>query len=115
MRESPQTADLIDAARAVFRDELLPLLPPDRRYQALMVANAMVIACRDARQGGELEAWAHELLVPLVGDGALEEQERRLAAEIRAGRRDGETPVAEALMELTRRRVAISNPKALVE
>ena len=42
---------------------------------------------------------------------------RRLAAEVRAGERDPGTPghagAAEALVELTRLRCAVSNPRAL--
>jgi hypothetical protein len=37
---------LLETARGVLIDELLPVLPADKRHAALMVANAMAIAAR---------------------------------------------------------------------
>jgi hypothetical protein len=101
MADRPDARDLLDIARRTFVDSLLPALPPDRRYEGLMLANALAIALR------ELEA-------PPQADA---EQDRRLAAEIRAGRYDAAGPEREAVARQLRQRatarVAASNPKAL--
>lgn len=116
MLERPDAAGLLETAREVLLRELLPHLPESKRFEARMVANAMAIARRDmaadsapalARLGALFDAPDAE------PDGLL----RRLAAEIRAGDRDpgrpGHAEAAEVLVELTRLRCAVSNPRAL--
>ena len=41
MTDHPDGAALLDEARRTLLEILLPLLPPERRYDGLMVANAM--------------------------------------------------------------------------
>lgn len=123
-------ADLLDQGRRTLIEVLLPLLPPDRRYDGHMVANAMAIAARDARHGHQLlreeasglaslfaasdvvESHAPSQLRPL-----LMELERRLAQEIRRGDYDGAGQRRDAVRRHLRasveRRVRLSNPKAL--
>ena len=43
MEDQPDGAALLEAARRLLLDELAPLLPAERRYDGLMIANAMAI------------------------------------------------------------------------
>jgi hypothetical protein len=117
--DQPAGDALLDAARRLLLDDLLPLLPAERRYEGLMIANAMAIAAREVRDCGAAAEAAAQRLVAFYGtaagdDGAL--LTRRLVADIRAGRFDGEAAGArlvELLRAEVRDRLAISNPKSL--
>lgn len=129
MTERPEAADLLDEARRSLLEILLPLLPQDRRYEGLMVANAMAIASRDARLGDELlhgEVRGLATLLDAMGaaDGPskelrvkLQDLERQLAQALRRGAYDAPGPRRDAvrayLQASTRGRVRISNPRAL--
>jgi hypothetical protein len=95
----PSARQLLDLAREVLVRDLVPLLPEERRVDALMAAQAIVIA---AREGAELTAAA---------DAA------RLAAEIRAGTYDAPGEARERargeLWRMTRHALAIVNPALL--
>jgi len=116
MLERPDGPDLLDTAREVLLNELLPHLPEAQRFHARMVANAMAIARRESVTDtdsvlAELRALLNE---PEAEPAALLS---RLCAEIRAGRHDPGTPdhaaVAAALAALVRLRCSVSAPKAL--
>src|SRR3546814_15723700 len=47
MNNRPYGNELLDVARRTLLDEILPLLPPEKTYDALMVASAMSIASRE--------------------------------------------------------------------
>jgi hypothetical protein len=126
MLDRPTGADLLAEARRTLLEALLPLLPSDRRYEALMVANAMAIAARELTSGAEVLQTAVEALASLGiqadgADPALAEQlqrlERRLAGDIRAGAYDApgsrRDSVRQYLREVTTARLRLSNPKAL--
>jgi hypothetical protein len=129
MTERPEAADLLDEARRILLEILLPLLPQDRRYEGLMVANAMAIASRDARMGDELlraEVRGLATLLDALGaaDGPtkelrvkLQDLERQLAQDVRRGAYDTPGPRRDAvrtyLQASTQGRARISNPKAL--
>jgi hypothetical protein len=122
MKTEPGAADLIEIARAAIVAELVPALPEDRRYTALMAANALAIAARDlaAPAGDGAEA---ARIAELLGDrgpaeGAADPREgsARLAARIRDGAFDEGEPRARLLAHLratTAARLAVSNPRAL--
>jgi len=122
-------ADLLATACDALTQELLPLLPKERRYVGLMIGNALGIASRELQTGaaadaGEAQRCAMLLArsgIPLspsieAGPAALAQLRRALCDAIRAGRFD-ESGAQAALMEhLTRTAsdwVSISNPKAL--
>jgi hypothetical protein len=129
MSERPEAADLLDEARRTLLEALLPLLPQDRRYDGLMVANAIAIASREARSGDTLlreEVRGLQTLLDRAGaaDGALEglrarllELERQLARDIRRGVYDAAGSQRDAVRAYLRAsaqaRVRISNPRAL--
>jgi uncharacterized protein DUF6285 len=96
MKVEPGGRELLQVAREVLLEELLPRLPEGDRYAARMVANAMAIAARELG----------EPLQPPVDTA-------RLAAGIRAGRHDDDARVLESLREITRARLAVSNPRIL--
>jgi len=123
VKVEPSAADLLDIARATILADVAPSLPEDKRYAALMAANALAIAGRElaapdstaaelARIGGLLPEPAP------TGDAraALREATSRLARAIREGRLDeGEsrTRLLAHLRECVRARLAVSNPRAL--
>jgi hypothetical protein len=94
--EQPAPAVLLAEGRRLLLEELLPLLPEERRLDVRMIASAIAIAER------ELSAFR-----PAVPDGTS------LAAAIRAGRHDGDPQLRDRLAAGVLARLAVSNPKAL--
>lgn len=119
MRHEPTAENLLETARGVLRDRILPALPPDLRYDALMIANAIAIAARQIAAGDRpvVEAEARlRALCDAPGEGAAA-LDARLVAELRAGAFDAPGPRRDALYDhllaTARARAAESNPKAL--
>lgn len=133
MREQPQGQNLLSIARSTLLEKVVPLLPQDQRYSALMVANAMAIALRQWEAG---DTWQQEELLRLqallgadvLGNNVLAEVQngqqglknalsaanRALAHKIRHGDFDAPSqPVAELLEWLAVQRVRESAPKVL--
>lgn len=134
MRDHPDGAELLQAARALLRDSVLPALPPEQRHNALMIANALGIAERQLRAGDApaLAEWrALRALLGFAGDDenpcappaaddletALAGLNRVLVQRIRTGEADPGQPLHAGLMHhlesVALQRVAESNPKAL--
>jgi hypothetical protein len=98
---------LLETARAVLRDQLLPALPPQQRHAALMVANAMAIAARELDRRTDPAA-----------DEARAAGDRALCASIRAGHVDAGAAARQVharLLADTRATVQVSNPKFLMQ
>lgn len=95
--DRPGGAELLALARRTLLEELLPSLPDEKRYQALMLANALAIVGRELAQPRDEDK-----------DGL-----ERLAAAIRAGEHDGDGALYKRLLAWSEARVAITNPKAL--
>lgn len=117
-------AQLLAVARNALTEDIVPHVPAERRYTALMLANALGIATRELEAGDAPRSDALQRLGPLYetdargepDEGRLAQLERRLAREIRAGSHDaGPTreAVAAYLEARTRAQVAISNPRYL--
>lgn len=130
MNNLPQGAELLSIARETLLSELRPLLGDNARYTLAMIANAMAIAAREAEAGEAPALAALARLDRLHGHTArelhgaalteaLRTHERRLAADIRAGRYDAGDDRQRALIEHVRETVAAklraSNPRALNE
>jgi hypothetical protein len=122
MPDSPEGAEILGMARDVLLKELLPLLPPEKKYQTLMVANAMAISGRELDQGDEAERIELRILTDLYGEeppDPASSAERiaglnaRLAADIRAGLFDGDEAdrLRRMLLETVVCRLRIWNPK----
>jgi len=111
MREKPSGADLLDIARDVLRNDLLPALPEENRYQALMIANAMAIVMRQLAAGEAGETNEQTKLETSLGiKGSLEQLNSTLANRIRSGDADG-PEIWQALHDVATAKVAESNPK----
>lgn len=128
MNDRPDARDLLEIARHTFTAEVLPAVPEALRYTALMIANAIAIAQREIAAGDAPLRGEYRRLAGLLsgnvaapdGDAlreAVEDYNRRLANEIRAGRFDGEerAEMLEHLRCTTEEKLAVSNPKALVD
>ena len=129
MRTSPDAHSLLAIALETYRAEILPAVPPEKRYTALMVANALAIAERELAGRDAVGHAMLKAMAPIYGEdaedtlsgAALEERvdalQRRLCADIAAGDFDAPGEDHAALMECldttVRVRLAIDNPKAL--
>ncbi len=111
-REKPGAQDLLEIARTTLLTSVIPQLAGDARFQALMVANAIAIARRDA--GADMRQLAEA--IDRLRDLARGDM-RELSAQIRAGAHDPGTAthaaVASLLTRLAEARCRISAPKAL--
>ena len=124
MKDISDAADLMTTAREALLRELLPVLPAEHRYSALMIANGMAIAAREHRLGtdaGQSEtARLRNLLahcaLPIPPSDDAHALRRVVCSAIRDGRFDdpaSATCLTQALMHTAEAWVAISNPKAL--
>lgn len=129
MRDHPTGDELLETARQVLRDELMPALSSDKRMAALMMANALSIAARQLKQGDAAERAELVALETLLSEpfaltsdkhtslrAALITANRTLAQWIRSGRADEgglRESIRAHLASTTRHKVAESNPKYL--
>jgi hypothetical protein len=117
MRLTPDAQNLLATALAAFRAEILPSLPAEKRYTALMIANALAMAEREL---GEPAPSLPPTAPALYRDAAAvtsEQFEDRLAADIEAGRFDTPGPMRDAafaaVKAINAARLAMTNPKRL--
>jgi hypothetical protein len=108
-------ADLLEIARATLREEVLPQVPAETRYEASMVANAMAIASRELELGPKVRAEERTLLAelyPEAPEATLAELQRRLCRDLRQGTLAPLRAAAldELLPRLVHARLTISNP-----
>ncbi len=124
MRDRPNAADLLDIARETIERRFLPELAPALRYTGLMVVSALANAQREIEAGeAPLDAELMRLAkfygeAPTAASAdavraALDRLNRRLVADIRAGRLDGEAAIAAHLLATAADAVRESNPKYL--
>ncbi|MBP6020013.1 MAG: hypothetical protein KA735_11015 [Burkholderiaceae bacterium] len=115
----PHGPDLLALARHTLLNELLPLLPPEKAYEARMAANAIAIAAREMQaQIAHEQDSAQQIAAFLQSagvDAKTEPTEQSLAQAIRERRFDplNNQPLQSLLMRLTLAKLAISNPKYL--
>jgi hypothetical protein len=119
VRNRPTGDELLAVARRTLLDHLLPLIPPDRAYEALMIANAMAIASRELTGCSADDPQADEHIARFYRQAGLdpgtEANEYVLARLIRRRAIDTrhDSKLFELLLALTRDKVALSNPKHL--
>lgn len=121
MRDRPQGHELLAIAAKTFREQLLPALPEERRYVALMVLNAMSIAERQQAIGeGPLndECDLLEVVLDHTPQAAelharAQELNREFARRVRAGQADSDESLRHVLWALTLQRVRESAPRYL--
>ena len=123
MRELPEGNDLLSIARKVLLNDLMPLLPVERRYDMLMVANAMGIAMRQMSMGNEIAKQNRQVLEGLISnEGVTDDHDYTMAywalcTKIREGDFDPGTADRTALLDflhdLAIQRLRESAPKLL--
>lgn len=127
MNEGLNAAALLLTARDELLRNVLPALPDELRYEALMIANAMAIAKRELDDGGECERQELRVLSVLLDmpdaskvsvgeDQALFELRVVLRSAIRGGVFDSPSQRQDLIASLTqvaRHKLAISNPKVI--
>ena len=126
MSDIPDSTELLAIARSTLLDRLLPRVPEELRYDALMIANVMAIAAREHTAGDaamqaevvRLAALLKEQCEPRAGAeliSARSDLNRRLTARIRAGRFDDRDRAAllDHLAQTAAGELAVSNPRAL--
>lgn len=103
MRDKPSVQNLLLTARKALLEDLLPDLPWEKRYTALMVASAMAVAAREADAGEVPEMAEQEALEAIYRSGEpLEELNRRFATDLRHGHFDD---APKAVLDILRRSV----------
>ena len=121
MRDRPQGHELLAIAAKTFREQLLPVLPEDKKYQALMILNAMSIAERQQEMGeGPLNDECDLLEVVLdttpkadeLHDRAAE-LNREFARRVRDGAYDNDDTGRHVLWAVTLQKVRESAPRYL--
>lgn len=124
MRDKPQADDLLKIAEATFMQELLPQLPADKKYTALMIANAMRIAARQFGRGENAVAAEIDALMELLDNRDVSDEpdtllnlNRQFAAAIRSGAFASTTAkhanAKQHLLRFVQNRLAEVNPKAI--
>lgn len=130
MQDTPDARNLLETARRTLLDTLLPDLPKERLYDALMVARCMEIGARALAAGDGPLRREFESLLALTGEtpagtsapldrAALEEalsaRNRALCQAIRAGIYDSDRAAAlrDHLVETALDKVRETNPKYL--
>src|SRR3546814_7571690 len=102
MPDRPNGAELLEIARQVLRQELLPLIPEEHKLDALMVANTMAIAARELESG---EAQRRETLTDLAvlyGEAPRPGEEAVMLAELTKRLRSAEhTSELQSLMRIS--------------
>ena len=112
VREVKNT-DLLSIARTVLRNELLNVVPEHKKYEALMVANAMAIAAREAAYGSLAEPSNAFLAALLLVSGEIDEPIDNTIKKLRLGAFDPDNPktitLHQALLVEAERKVKVSN------
>lgn len=120
MKHRPLPKDLLEDARRVLKEGVIPALDGQRKYDALMVANAIGMVARELSEGVNAQAAAIEGDVQdfvalnasgLAVDLAQEAPEQALADLIRERDVAVTDPTLHALLRaLTDARLAVNNP-----
>jgi hypothetical protein len=116
MDDLPSAPALLAFARDVLVDELTPLLPEDRRSDALRVARCMAIAAREAETGSEPTQAVLRELEMLYEEGSCCLL-HRFAHDLRIGAFEGselrEGAARAVMWRLTIAKLRLSNPQFL--
>lgn len=121
MADLPDGAELLRVARRTLLDDLLPLLPAEKIYEARMVAKVMAIATRELDKAHAVAqdntAAIFAFLESFTTMTSAEPSEEVLADVIRnrSGNPGSHEALYALLVQLTRSKLTLSNPKALSE
>ncbi|MGE8051397.1 DUF6285 domain-containing protein [Pseudomonas monteilii] len=113
MSFSPDAENLLLTARLSLLNDVLPQLPESLRYQVRMIANAMVIASRELKQGDNANAREAQIVEGLLTQSTA----KNLVSAIRSGEFDQPGQLQESLLaglsEIIRNDLLINKPKAV--
>lgn len=124
MRDRPDSGELLQIARTRLLEELLPALPAENKYSALMVAAAMAIVMRELENGDVAETEELAMLCELLGDdfsgnAGLLDANRQFADGLRSGEFElsgaNQDLARHILKHVTLYKLAESNPKYLTK
>lgn len=124
MRDRPNSSELLEIARTRLLAELLPALPAENKYSALMIAAAMAIAIRELDNGTAAEFEELSMLKDFLdahdsSDASLLELNRRFSEGLRAGDFEAspsdQGAVVRLLRHITLYKLGESNPKYLTK
>ncbi|CAN5914913.1 hypothetical protein BH11PSE3_BH11PSE3_31830 [soil metagenome] len=115
-QDRPTAAELLAAIADLLREEVTPVLDraePRLGFQMRVAVNSLAILEREARLGPSADRREHERLAALLGrDGNLEDLNRELARQLRAGERDERDAALMAHLDATiTDKIAIANLK----
>lgn len=115
-QDRPTAPELLAAVADFLREEATPALDrtdPRLGFQMRVAVNALAILEREARLGPAADAAEQARLAKLLGrEGTLEELNRALARQLRAGTRDESDAALMAHLQATiADKIAIANPK----
>ena len=115
-QDRPTASELLSAIADFLREDATPALDktePRLGFQMRVAVNSLAILEREARLGPDADAAERARLTKLLGhDGTLEELNRELARQLRAGERDEGDAALMAHLEATiADKIAIANPK----
>jgi hypothetical protein len=117
INDEPDARGLVAIALKSFREAILPVVPAEQRFTALMIANALGMAERELAAGASAEPALASAVGALLGEeGELAALLPRLCTAIDAGAFDAphrQADLRAVLTEVTRARLAVSNPKLL--
>jgi hypothetical protein len=115
-QDRPTASELLTAIAGFLRDEATPVLDktePRLGFQMRVAVNSLAILEREARLAPAADAAEQARLAKLLGrDGTLEDLNRDLAHQLRAGTRDERDAALMAHLQATiDDKIAIANPK----
>jgi hypothetical protein len=115
-QDRPTASELLAAVADFLREEATPALDraePLLGFQMRVAVNSLAILEREGRLGPAADAREQARLAKLLGrDDSLDELNRELARQLRAGERDERDAALMAHLEATTAdKIAIANPK----
>jgi hypothetical protein len=115
-QDRPTAAELLAAIADFLREEATPALDktePRLGFQMRVVVNSLAILEREARLGPDADAAEKARLAKLLGrEGTLDELNRELARQLRAGERDERDASLMTHLDATiAAKIAIANPR----
>ena len=115
-QDRPTASELLAAIADLLREEVTPVLDkvePRLGFQMRVAVNSLAILEREARLGPAADARERQRLTTLLGhDGSLDDLNRELARQLRAGKRDERDAALMAHLEATvADKIAIANPR----
>ena len=113
MHDAPGPIEILSAATALLRDELIPALPPEQAFKARILANALALVSRELAQDTVFAADNHARLTSLVNaDGDDVTLLETLSARIEQGAIPLDSPdLVDHLWQSTLGKIEVDQPR----